>query len=129
MMPTTPDGESAHLEAAVDHETRLFLLGEGSSVQPLAHDRYVALARNEIVLPEFAGRRFILVDWYLRVVNGQVQDVVNETCSWLVFDAQDRLDRHAALAIHEEATPRTRLWQRCLVCGCCGGIALASCQR
>ena len=110
MMPTTPDGESAHLGAAVDHETRLFLLGEGSSVQPLAHDRYVALARNEIVLPEFAGRRFILVDWYLRVVNGQVQDVVNETCSWLVFDAQDRLDRHAALAIHEEATPREAQW-------------------
>ena len=96
MMPTTPNGESAHPEAAVDHETRLFLLGEGSSVQPLAHDRYVALARNEAALPEFAGR--------------QAQDVVNETCTWLVFDAQGRLDLHAALAIHEEAAPREAQW-------------------
>ena len=119
MMPTTPNGESAHPEAAVDHETRLFLLGEGSSVQPLAHDRYVALARNEAALPEFAGRRFILVDWYLRVVSGQAQDVVNETCAWLVFDAQGRLDRHAALAIHEEAAPREAQWAqvRALVFG------------
>lgn len=79
MMPATPEGLSRRLDAAVDHETRLFLLGEGGSVQPLAHDRCVALARNETVLPEFAGRRFILVDWYLRIVGGQAQDVVNET--------------------------------------------------
>lgn len=119
MMPTTPEGESGHPEAAVDHETRLFLLGEGSSVQPLAHDRYVALARNETVLPEFAGRRFILVDWYLRIVGGQAQDVVNETCAWLVFDAQGRLDLHAALAIHAKAAPSEAQWAqvRALVFG------------
>lgn len=119
MMPTTPEGDSRHPEAAVDHETRLFLLGEDSSVQPLAHDRYVALARNETVLPEFAGRRFILVDWYLRIVGGQAQDVVNETCAWLVFDAQGRLDLHAALAIQEEAAPREAQWAqvRALVFG------------
>ena len=119
MMPTTPEGPSGHPDAAVDHETRLFLLGEGSSVQPLAHDRYVALARNETVLPEFAGRRFILVDWYLRIVGGQAQDVVNETCAWLVFDAQGRLDLHAALAIQEEAAPREAQWAqvRALVFG------------
>ena len=119
MMPATPEGESRHPDAAVDHETRLFLLGEGSSVQPLAHDRYVALARNETVLPEFAGRRFILVDWYLRIVGGQPEAVVNETCSWLVFDAQGRLDLHAALAIQEEAAPREAQWAqvRALVFG------------
>ena len=119
MMPTTPEGQSRHPDAAVDHETRLFLLGEGSSVQPLAHDRYVALARNETVLPEFAGRRFILVDWYLRIVGGQPEAVVNETCSWLVFDAQGRLDLHAALAIQEEAAPREAQWAqvRALVFG------------
>ena len=119
MMPTTPEGPSRRLDAEVDHETRLFLLGEGSSVQPLAHDRYVALARNETVLPEFAGRRFILVDWYLRIVGGQAQDVVSETCAWLVFDAQGRLDLHAALAIHEEAAPREAQWAqvRALVFG------------
>ena len=119
MMPATPEGPLRRLDAAVDHETRLFLLGEGSSVQPLAHDRYVALARNETVLPEFAGRRFILVDWYLRIVGGHALDVVNETCAWLVFDAQGRLDLHAALAIHEEAAPREAQWAqvRALVFG------------
>lgn len=119
MMPTTPEGESGHPDAAEDHETRLFLLDEGSSVQPLAHDRYVALARNETALPQFAGRRFILVDWYLRIVDGQAQDVVNETCAWLVFDAQGRLDLHAALAIHEKAAPSEAQWAqvRALVFG------------
>ena len=119
MMPATPEGQSMRTEAAVDHETRLFLLGEGSSVQPLAHDRYVALARNEAAVPELAGRRFILVDWYLRIVGGQAQDVVNETCAWLVFDAQGRLDLHAALAIQEEAAPREAQWAqvRALVFG------------
>jgi hypothetical protein len=110
MMTTTSEGESRHPQAAVDHETRLFLLGEGSSVQPLAHDRYVALVRNEAIVPGFAGRRFILVDWYLRVVGGQAQEVVSETCAWLVFDAQGRLDLHAALAIHEKAAPSQEHW-------------------
>jgi hypothetical protein len=57
MMPATPEGESGHPEAAVDHETRLFLLGEDSSVQPLAHDRYVALARNETAVPELPAQQ------------------------------------------------------------------------
>ena len=119
MMPVTPEGPSRRLDAAVDHETRLFLLGEGSSVQPLAHDRYIALIRNETAVPKFAGRRFILVDWYLRIVGGHALDVVNETCTWLVFDAQGRLDLHAALAIHEEAAPREAQWAqvRALVFG------------
>ena len=93
-----------------DHETRLFLVGEGRSVQPLAHERYVALMRNEAAVPEFAGRRFILVDWYLRIVGGQPEAVVNETCTWLVFGAQGRLDLHAALAIQEDAAPSEAQW-------------------
>ncbi len=40
-------------------------------MQPLAHDRYLALARGEAAVAEFAGRRFILVDWYLRLACGQ----------------------------------------------------------
>jgi hypothetical protein len=120
MMSATPEGPSARPEAAVDHETRLFLLGEGSSVRPLAHDRFVALARNETAVPEFAGRRFILVDWYLRIVGGQPEAVVNETCNWLVFDAQGRLDLHAALAIQEAAAPCEAQWAqvRAIVFGC-----------
>jgi len=42
------------------HASRLFLLDQ-DRVQPLAHDRYVALARGEAAAAEFAGHRFILV--------------------------------------------------------------------
>lgn len=52
---------------AVTHETRLFLQGDDGLVQPLAHERYVGLARKQATAPEFAGRRYILVDWYLRL--------------------------------------------------------------
>ena len=91
------------------HESHLFLLDE-KGVQPLAQDRYVALARGEAAAAEFAGRRLILVDWYLRVVCGRPEAVVNETCSWLVFDAQGLLDRRAAHAIDAEAAPTQGQW-------------------
>jgi hypothetical protein len=93
------------------HESSLFLL-EGNTVQPLAHDRYVALARGESVAADFAGRRFILVDWYLRLACGQPEAIVNETCSWLVFDAQGSLDPHTAHAIDAVAAPTDAQWAR-----------------
>ena len=91
------------------HESRLFLL-DASGVQSLAHDRYVALARGEAAAAEFAGHRFVLVDWYLRLSCGQPESVVNETCSWLAFDAQGLLDPHAAHAIDEPAAPTEAQW-------------------
>ncbi len=90
-------------------ESRLFLLDQGE-VQPLPHDRYVALARGEVAAPEFAGRRFILVDWYLRLACGQPEAILNKTCSWLVFDAQGAMDPHAAPAIDAEAAPTGARW-------------------
>ena len=100
------------------HKSRLFLL-DGNTVLPLAHERYVALARGEAPATEFAGRRFILVDWYLRVDCGKADAVVNETCSWLVFDAQGWLDPHAAHTIDAEAAPTEAQWAqvRALVFG------------
>jgi len=100
------------------HESRLFLLDD-NAVQPLAHDRYVALARGEAAAAEFAGRRFILVDWYLRLACGQPEAIVSETCSWLVFDAQGSLDPHAARAIDAVAAPTEAQWaqMRALVFG------------
>ena len=100
------------------HESRLFLLDD-SAAQPLAHERYVAIARGEAAATEFAGRRFILVDWYLRLACGQPEAVANETCSWLVFDAQGLLDPHAAHAIDAEASPSETQWAqvRALVFG------------
>jgi len=93
------------------HESRLFLL-EDNTVQPLAHDRYVALARGEAVAAEFAGRRFILVDWYLRLACSQPEAIVNETLSWLVFDAQGAIDPRAAHAIDAAALPTEAQWAK-----------------
>ncbi len=91
------------------HQSRLFLVDDGA-VRPLAHERYVVLVRGEAAAREFAGHRFILVDWYLRLHCGQPEAVVNETCSWLVFDAQGLLDPHAAHAIDAPATPTETQW-------------------
>ena len=96
--------------AALNAETRLFLVGEDGHVQPLDHDRYVRLARRETTAPEFAERRFILVDWYLRIAGSQAQDVVNESCSWVVFDAQGRLNLKAAHEIEAPAAPGETQW-------------------
>ena len=100
------------------HESRVFLLGD-SGVRPLAHHRYVALVSGEATAPEFGGHRFILVDWYLRLACGQPEAIVNETCSWLVFDAQGAVDAHAAHAIDAVATPNEDQWAtlRALVFG------------
>jgi P-type Ca2+ transporter type 2C len=110
--PTLAQAKAGQDEGAADHETRLFLLGEDGSVQVLAHARYVALARDRIPIAEWAGLRFMLVDWYLRLVDGKAEAVVNETCSWIVFDAQGRLDLHAALAIDAEAAPDEAQWEQ-----------------
>jgi len=91
------------------HETRLFLLDQ-NEVRPLAHERDVALARGEAAAAEFAGLRFILVDWYLRLSCGQPEAIVNESCSWLVFDAHGAIDPHAAHAIDAAAVPTEAQW-------------------
>ena len=113
-----PAGWLSTICVPAPHESRLFLL-DGNEVQPLAHDRYVTLAHGEAAAAEFANRRFILVDWYLRLVCGQPEAIVSETCSWLVFDAQGLLDLHAAGAIDAEAAPTEAQWAqiRALVFG------------
>ncbi len=100
------------------HESRLFLLDQ-NDIRPLAHERYVALARCEVVAAEFANHRFILVDWYLRLACGHPDAVMNETCSWLVFDAQGAIDPRAAHAIDAPAVPTEAQWTlvRALVFG------------
>ena len=107
-------GPSAAFTPAA-HETRLFLLDQ-DKVQPFANDRYVALARGQAAASEFANRRFILVDWYLRLACGQPEAVVNETCCWLVFDAQGLLDLHAALEIDLVAVPTEAQWVQIRAC-------------
>ena len=109
---TPVDGTTGGLPTGwvpAQHESRLFLLDD-NDVRSLAQDRYVALVRGEAAAAEFADRRFILVDWYLRMACGQAEAIVNETCSWLVFDAKGLLDPHAAHAIDAEAAPTEDQW-------------------
>lgn len=73
----------------------VFLLDENGGVHPLPHGLYVALARAEAASEALAGRRFRLVDWYVRMQHGAPQAVVNETCTEVVFDTQGRLDVRA----------------------------------
>jgi hypothetical protein len=112
------DGLPLHCEA-VEHETRLFLAGGNGSVTAIDRERYVALVRGEAAVAEFAGGTFILVDWYLRLAGGRAQAVVNETCSWLVFDAQGVPDLQAGLAVDAQAAPTEQQWDqiRALVFG------------
>jgi hypothetical protein len=100
------------------HESRVFLIDD-NTVQELNHQHYVALARIEVAATKFAGHRFILVDWYLRLDCGQAEAVVNETCGWLVFDAEGWMDPHAAHAIDAPAAPTEAQWAqvRALVFG------------
>ena len=97
-------------DPAVTHESRVFFLDAEGGVQPIDHDRYVALGRGEASVHEFASRRFVLVDWYLRLIDGRPDAVVNETCSWVVFDSQGSLDLHAAHSITAEASPDEAQW-------------------
>ncbi|MFT6951935.1 MAG: hypothetical protein ACJAUL_003091 [Paraglaciecola sp.] len=98
-------------ESVVQHETRLFLIEE-DTVIPLEYDVYLALVRGKSSAQQFAGRRFMLVDWYLRLVCCQPETVVNETCSWLVFDAEGRLDFNAAHEIDVETAPTEAHWAK-----------------
>ena len=117
-----PAGWMSAICVPAPHESRLFLLDDNEA-QPLAHDRYVALARGKAAAAEFAGRRFILVDGYLRLACGQPEAVVNETCSWLQFDDQGSLDLHAAQVIDAVAAPTEAQWAqvRALVFGAAAG--------
>ena len=99
-----------HLDPAVTHETRIFLIDVDGGVRPLDHNRYVALARGETAAPDLAGRRLILVDWYVRFIGGRSEAVVNKSCSWVVFDARGFMDLHAAHAIEGNATPSDLQW-------------------
>ncbi len=118
---TGADGAAGGLATScvpAQHESRLFLLDD-KGVQPLANERYVALGRGDAAAPEFAGQRFMLVDWYVRMACSQAEAIVSETCSWLVFNAQGFLDLHAAHEVDAEAAPTEAQWAqlRALVFG------------
>lgn len=59
-----------------------------------------------------SGVQAACVDWYLRLDKVSLQSVVNETCSWLVVDAQGLPDLKAGLAIGVRPSPSEARWQQ-----------------
>lgn len=82
---------------AGSYASYVFLLDEAGGVHPLPHGLYVALARAEVASDALAGRRFRLVDWYVRLRDGVPHAVVNESCTEVAFDAHGRLDPRVRL--------------------------------
>jgi hypothetical protein len=112
-MSTQPAGDRhGAADLTVTHETRLFLTAGAAGVQELNQHLYAALARGETQAPALAGQRFVLVDWYVRLVGGRPESVVSETCSWIVFDQRGAMDLHAALANDAVAAPTEAQWAR-----------------
>lgn len=75
------------------HASFVFLLDETGAVHPLPHVLYVALARKDGGgNADFAGKRFRLADWYVRLRGGLPERVVNEWYGWVSFDSQGRFD-------------------------------------
>lgn len=76
-----------------EHASYIFLLGDAGKVHPLPHEVYVALAREDGAgSADFAGKRFRLADWYVRLSEGLPVQVVNEWYGWVQFDEQGRFD-------------------------------------
>ncbi len=110
MTATAHTSENDGPDPAITHESLVFLMDVNGCVRPIDHERYVALARGETSAPDLAGRRLILVDWYVRFFGGRPDSVVNESCSWVVFDSRGFMDVHGARSIAAAATPNELQW-------------------
>lgn len=81
-----------------EHASYVFLLDDAGGVHALPHALTVALARGEATAPTLAGQSLRQADWYVRLMDGAPDAVVNETYGLLRVDAQGRVDRVAASA-------------------------------
>lgn len=83
------------------HASYVFLLDETGAVHPLPHALYVALAReNGADNADFAGKRFRLADWYVRLRIGVPERVINKWYGSVQFDEQGRFDPAPTRAQH-----------------------------
>ena len=70
----------------------VFMLDEDGEVHPLPHALYVALARGQASAETLAGQTLRLAHWYVRMKDGALDTVVNETYTQVRFDSQGRVD-------------------------------------
>ncbi|MFN6961205.1 MAG: hypothetical protein ACK4N6_03095 [Rhodocyclaceae bacterium] len=83
-----------------EHASFVFLVGDDAVIHPLPHDVYVALLRGAAQVPEFANQTMHVADWYVRRKDGEPAELVNETYTTLVFDAEGRASLHGGSAAH-----------------------------
>jgi len=100
----TPGGGFAPVYSTVDaagqamphgggeHASYIFLLDDAGAVHPVPHALYVALARHEAVAFTLANQTFRLVDWYVRLKDGEPASIVNETYGICQVDTQGRVE-------------------------------------
>lgn len=82
------------------HASYAFLLDQHGAVHPLPHRVYVALARGEAAIPQFAGQTLRLAEWYVRLQAGEPESVANETYALLTIDREGRADWSATPSFH-----------------------------
>ena len=104
---STADVSGRTLQACADenpaddgHASYVFLLDEGSSVHPVPHALYVALASGLASAPALADQTLRLADWYVRLKDGEPDTVVNETYSLVRFDAQGHVNWASTPSTH-----------------------------
>ena len=82
------------------HASYVFLLDEQGAIHPLPHRMYVEMVRGDAVGPQFAGKTLRLVEWYVRMEQGEPHTVVNETWALLTFNAEGRVDWPTTPSFH-----------------------------
>ena len=107
VLACTADGCSDTGGEDAAHASYVFLLDDDSGVHPVPHALYVALARGDARSEAMAGQTLRLADWYVRLMDGAPNTVVNETYSLVRFDARGQVDpAHVPTAAQ---TPSTAL--------------------
>ena len=88
--------------ALADHASYLFLLAEDGSVHPVPHALYVALARGLADAPMLAGQTLRVADWYVRLKDGEPEQLVNAQYSLQRVDDSGRFDLAGSPAPHPQ---------------------------
>lgn len=89
-------------------KTYIFFLPDSGKLEPVPQDEYVRLVRGEQPAPRYAGRKVRVADWYVKISEGALADVENETYTFLEFDQEGRVALHGLPGDAACAWPRGR---------------------
>ncbi len=87
--------------ATAEFGSYTFLLDGSGNVRPLPHAVYVALARDEAVVPALASQAFRLADLYVKHAKGRPAELTSEWYGWVSFDENGALNPISAPPHHD----------------------------